>query len=349
MVAASYTSTKLPLVSKDFQRKVDYLVASVPNIPKTPKQILIKAFEDSQKIKSARQDFKFSFGNDDLSLVSLEINSKVDINDIDNVALEAIVKGEVFTGVERQNINLSLVEIGRDLYFKLDNIPEIPQYNLKALKGNWYKLDVEQAQNTLGTELRADEKIKDDVQEKLEEVFNFLDENKLMEKIIKLPDDKLAEGESYHLQLPIDTATFVEIFNKYYPEANVTEKEAAEVIKDIDIDLWIHKKSFFIDKFELNFVFTDQEGSLQVGFGSKPVELTASYELSEINREMNIEAPKNAKELEGIMDLMMIVQPTSLSPVEEVLGISMGGSEFGSNVLFLERAIHVITLFPSAI
>lgn len=350
LVAASYLSMRVPLVSAGFQRKVDYFVASVPFIPKTTKQIFTKASQDTQNIKTAKQKFAASIKSADKKIAALEVTSQIDETDLDNVKLSARVKGEYTIG-EVLKLDFSVVKIENDLYFKADQIPPIPSYNLEAIKGGWYKIDIEKATEDLKADVRSSEEIKEDIERQQEKFFSFFEENGIFKKIERLPDEKVGGRISYHYQLVLDDETLVKIFRRLSPETKVDEREVKDLIEDLKLDFWIDKNSFFIDKFEIFVNFTDQVAKSLAAAGlpiSGSLQAALSYELSDLNEPLQIEAPKGATEIDSIYDLYLKIQPPSLSIEQGVLGISTT-AEFGSNVLFLERMIHVVTLSPSSI
>ena len=171
LIAASYTSFDLPLVSKGVQRKVDYLVASVPLVPKTPKQILTKAFEDSRNIKTAKETFSLLLQSGEEELVSVTIEAKLDTNDLDNIALEAQVEGKISQGGQEATVDIDLVEKGSNLFFKIDEVPTLPGYDLGSLSGKWYRIDLEKAGEEIGAQVLEDASIKSDV--RFNEIMNL--------------------------------------------------------------------------------------------------------------------------------------------------------------------------------
>jgi hypothetical protein len=353
LIAASYTSFDLPLVSKGVQRKVDYLVASVPLVPKTPKQILTKAFEDSRNIKTAKETFSLLLQSGEEELVSVTIEAKLDTNDLDNVALEAQIEGKISQGSQEATVDIDLVEKGSNLFFKIDKIPTFPGYDLGSLSGKWYSIDLEKAGEEIGAQVLEDASIKSDVEEKIEEIFDTLDETNIFEKIKKLPDEEVVGRDSYHLFYLAETSDLVKIFQKLLPEASIDKNEIEKVLGDTKIDLWVDKKTYFINQVETSFKLIEiaDGATLQVVPISQQLEVKASYTLSDINEPIKIEAPKNAQNLSSFIELLMMIQPTSSNLLlqEAILGVSTQTIEFGSNAFFYERLLRVLTLFPNTI
>jgi len=354
LVAASYLSVKVPLVGIGFQRKVDYLVASVPGIPKTTKQILTKAAQDSEKIETAKQNFELKIGSSTTSLGSLSIEARSDSMDLNNSSLEARIKGEFGAAPQVYELDLSLTQVAEDLYFKLDKTPDAlftPYgYDLSRIKGKWYQMDAGAMKESLSADTKSDEDIQEDIEEKTEEVFDFLDEGKLFQKFQKLPDEKIASRESYHLALTLDSATLAKIFHKFM-DTKVGEEEVTKIVKSAKLDLWVDKSSFFINKMETTIGFTSEatSSSFSIGPALGPIEIRAGYELSEINQKVEIKAPDGATKIGSLAELFLLVSPADAMSVQGVLGASSATAEFGSNVIFLERLVHVVTLFPGSI
>lgn len=353
LIAASYTSFDLPLVSKGVQRKVDYLVASVPFVPKTPKQILTKAFEDSRNIKTAKETFSLLLQSGDEELVSVTIEVKLDTNDLDNIALEAQIEGKISQGGQEATVAIDLVEKGNNLFFKIDKVPTLPGYDLGALSGKWYRIDLEKAGEEIGAQVLEDASIKNDVEEKIEEILNVLDETNIFGKIKKLPDGKAVGRDNYHLSYLAETSDLVKIFQKLLPKASIDKNEIEKVFGDTKIDLWVDKKTYFINQAETSFKLIEiaDGATLQVVPISQQLEVEASYTLSDINEPIKIEVPKKAQNIGSFIELLMMTQPTpsNLLLQEAILGVSTQTIEFGSNVLFYERLLRVLTLFPNTI
>lgn len=353
LIAASYTSFDLPLISKGVQRKVDYLVASVPLVPKTPKQILTKAFEDSRNIKTAKETFSLLLQSGEEELVSVTIEAKLDTNDLDNVAFEAQIEGKISQGSQEATVAIDLVEKGNNLFFKIDEVPTLPGYDLGSLSGKWYRIDLEKAGEEIDAQVLEDASIKSDVEEKIEEILNVLDETNIFGKIKKLPDGKVADRDNYHLSYLAETSDLVKIFQKLLPEASIDKNEIEKSFGDTKIDLWVDKKTYFINQAETSFKLIEitDGATLQVVPISQQLEVKASYTLSGINEPVKIEAPKNAQNIDSFIELLMMTQPTSSNLLlqESILGVSTQTIEFGSNVLFYERLLRVLTLFPNTI
>ena len=353
LIAASYTSFDLPLVSKGVQRKVDYLVASVPLVPKTPKQILTKAFEDSRNIKTAKETFSLLLRSGEEELVSVTVEAKLDTNDLDNVALEVQIEGEISQGGREAMVAIDLVEKGNNLFFKIDEVPTFPGYDLGSLSGKWYRIDLEKAGEEIGAQILEDVSIKSDVEEKIEEILNVFDETNIFGKIKKLPDGKVVGRDNYHLSYSAGTSDLVKIFQKLLPETSIDKNEIEKVFGDTKIDLWVDKKTYFINQAETSFKLLEiADGAiLQVVPINQQLEVKASYTLSDINEPIKIEVPKNAQNIGSFIELLMMTQPTSSNLLlqEAILGVSTQTIEFGSNVLFYERLLRVLTLFPNTI
>lgn len=353
LVVASYTSFDLPLVSKGVQRKVDYLIASVPAIPKTSKQILTKAFEDSRNIKTAKETFIFSLQSDNQELASMTIEARLDTSDMNNVALEAEIIGKLAQADQEAIVDLDLVEKSSDLFFKINKAPMLPGYDLDSLLGKWYRIDLEKVGEEIGAKILEDQDIKSDVEAKIEEVFDTLDETGIFKKIKKLPDEKIAGKDSYHLSYAAEISDAALIFQELVPEPDINRGEIEGVLEETKIDLWVDKKTFFVNKVEVHLKLKEgTEGAImQLVPINKQLGIRFSYTLSEINKPIKIESPKNAQGLSSLIELLMIIQPSSSNLLlqEQLLGTSTQTREFGGSVLFYERFLRVLTLFPNTI
>jgi hypothetical protein len=353
LIFASYTSFDLPLVSKGFQRKVDYLVASVPVIPKTSKQILTKAFEDSRNIETAKETFNLSIHNAQTEIASMAIDGKLDTTDLDNVALEMEIAGKIAQGNQEATIDIDVIEIGSNLYFKIDNIPSLPGYDFRHMSKKWHQIDLEKSGQEIGVQVLGDENIRGDVEEKIEEVFDIFDKLSIFKKIKKLPEEKINGRTNYHLSYLAKGGDLVEILRRLYPKTDFSRSTIENVLGETKVDLWVDKNTFFINKMEIDIAVKEvvSGAMLQLAPTSQQLKIRASYSLSQINEPVKIEAPKDAQKVGSFIELIMMIKPnsTNLLLQEQILGVSMQTSKFGSNVLFYERLLRVLFLFPKTI
>ena len=353
LVVASYTSFDLPLVSNGVQRKVDYLIASVPVIPKTSKQVLTKAFEDSRNIKTARETFNFSLQSDNQELASVTIEARLDTSDMNNVELEAEIIGKLAQADQEAVVDLDLVEKSSDLFFKINKAPILSGYDLDSLLGKWYRIDLEKVGEEIGAKILEDQDIKSDVEAKIEEVFDTLGETSTFKKIKKLPDEKIAGKDSYHLSYAAESSDAALIFQKLVPESNINKGEMERVLEEAKIDLWVNKKTYFVNKVEANLKLKEgtNGATIQLVPPNRQLGIRFSYTLSEINKPVRIESPKNAHGLGSLIEFLMMIQPSSSNLLlqEQILGTSTQTRAFGSNLLFYERLLRVLTLFPNTI
>lgn len=352
LIAASYLSFNIPLVGPKIQREVDYLVASVPVLPKTPKQVLIKAFEDSKKIKTAKEKFTLTAGSGDIVLGSMTVSSQIDARDLENVLLSASINGNLSLGSQNEEMDLEIIETGDDLYFKLNKAPTLPSYDLSAITKKWYKLNVGGLSKDIKSYVRSDEDIKSDVEGNFNKAVEFIEKEGIFKKIKSFPAEKIGGRDSYHFQLSLDTPTMLALLQELSSEFPVEDKELTNNVKEVNFDAWIDKTNFYLNKLEatVNVSGVAAGSSGQLG-SNAALEIKLNYEVSEINQDIVINTPSDAKQINSILDLMLLVgvgqfKTTSSEPV---LGASRNVSEFGSNILLIERFLHVVTLFPSSI
>src|SRR4030042_1774113 len=350
LVVASYFSIKLPLVSKSFQRKVDYTIASIPFIPKNPKQIITKALQDNQNVKTASEVFTFGLESGDKSLLSLQVKSKVDSEEESNVSLEADIQGEIGQN-KGAKLDLSVKQIGDYLFFNIKQAPTLPGYDFSTISGNWYKINLEKASSSIGTTTLKDTSIKEDIAEKSEEVYDFFDENHLFGRIRKISGEKINGENNFHLQLPLDTKILTRLINELNPGQKTEEKEIDSLIKDLTFDIWVGEKSFFINKFEIAASVHDIISGelLTPAAENKLLALKITFDFTDINKKVKVVAPSKVKEINSFFELLFLLQPKTINIPEEVLGVSSPQAEFGSNLLFYERMLHVITLLHKSL
>jgi hypothetical protein len=246
------------------------------------------------------------------------------------------------------------VEIGSDLYFKIDKAPPLYNYDFRLLFGKWFKIDLEKSGETIGVQALDDENIRKDVEEKLEEVFDVFDKTNIFEKIKRSPDEKISDRDNYHLSYSAEASDLVEVFQQLYPMSTINKTSFEKMFGQTTIEAWIDKKTYFLNKMEISLDIKGTAGNsaLQAVPAEQQLELKFSYVLSDIDIPIKIEAPNNARQLRSFSELLMMIQPTSSSNLllqKQILGSSIQTREFGNNVLFYERVLRLLTLFPSTI
>ena len=345
LVAASYLSVNIPLVPKNLQRKVDSTIASIPLIPKTPKQIITRVFDNNERIRTSKESFLVSIKNNDQELGALRVTSQLNANDLNKPSLAADIIGEYVVGLQKLKLSLSLTEIDKDLYFKISEIPALPGYNFSQIKGKWFAINLDTAGQEVGLSTRSDNDIYSDMRSKGEKISPIL-EDEIAKKMKKLPDEKISDSNSFHLQVSPGSQTLTKIYNTIYPEQKFTEEEFQKLFKEVRIDFWINKGNFIVNKVAILTKLNDLSASL----GSKSdFEMTFGYQLHEVNKNLNIEAPKSAKNLKSFSDLAELLVEPKTNNLGPVLGIDTRTQSLGSDVLFYERLLHVLTLMPSAV
>jgi len=347
LVAASYLSVNIPLVPKSLQREVDITIASIPWIPKTPKQILTRVFDNKNRIQTSKETFLLGIKGNGQDLGTLKINSQLDVKDLSKPSLSADILGEYAIGQQNLRLNLSLTEINKDCYFKVNEIPAIPSFDFSKIKGKWFAINLDNAGQSIGASSRSDSDIYSDMSGKMSELATIFDTD-LARKIKELPAEKISGEDSFHLQVSPDSETMTKIFNTIYPESKFPENEVRNTFKEVKVDLWVTKNKFLIYKTEILTKLGDSTSSQSNMSASNELEVTFSYQLSEVNKNLKIEAPQGATKLKSFLDLASLIETRESNP-GPVLGVSTQASSFGSDTLYYERLLHVLTLLPSVV
>ncbi len=350
LVAASYTGWKPPLIPKNTVRIVDSGLAAVPFIPKTPKQVLTRSFAISDKIKSGVQKFSLEISSSGSSQPRQNISVRLSVKAPFKVVNENTTNVEAETNLEldfagtRSKYSANFVAIDKNVYFKLGDIP-----GFKKISNKWYRVDLEKIQKDLNVSTQGDEEAKEGLKEQTERLFDALDKHQIFKKIKRLSDEDVSGRTSYHYQLDLAKEE-LEAILKTYSDGNAKVGE----VEKVRLDLWVDKSKFYLNKFgiEGSIVYgAPTDSSLNLSLPKRlEFKFKFIHELSEINKEIVIEAPEKSEEIESIFEILLPALPiTPTSQGVRTLGTTDPAYEVGKNILTVEKITRVLYSIPKAL
>ena len=223
--------------------------------------------------------------------------------------------------------------INKKIYFKINQLPVFITAMFGQFTDKWYELDMEELQKFQEEQLQ-----KEDLKTNLKN-FDFNENNKKIKefetkinKLIKktklisvkkrLKDEKIDNKKCYHYQTSINKNNldkFIKGFEKILKQEFAKEKNnedfnkiiedpeldsfinnLTKIIKKSEIELWIDKKDFYLQKatFDFQLDFSNIEIDKQkIPQDALNIEISGDVAYSNFNQPLNIKAPKDSKSL----------------------------------------------------
>lgn len=347
LVFASYFDIALPFISKRVSRTIDVALGSVPLIPKTNRQLLFTAIYRNSQIAASSEKFH-------LSLEAKEQKQNFPLLAFDTkTSFESRKEKDQYAGSFEASLGprgflpwlkAETREEDKDFYFYLGSFLPIGP-DLHNLYGSWYRVDIAAVESKLKAQTRSDKDLKKDIGKFFE---STVDEKNLAQALRKASRTRAKIN-----------GTIVEKIS-----LTLSKKEISSLVKknfnirEAKIDLLIEVKSGYLVAVDADLGMEKEVlKTLKIfeSLAAKEADLTlkVSTALERINQDQKFELPKEpavkVKE-KGLLELYEEVQgqklsddPFALFKVTKELG------EFGSDLITIERLIHVLVLSPTAL
>lgn len=324
LLILSYLPFYPSFVPRSFVYGVDSLVASLPFLPKTAKQITTKALLQNTTLKSYSYstDVKLSATN----LPDLLVKAGGKVNKLGLFSSDYnMVLNLTGLGKDQSKINFSSIE--NIFYFRLQEGGEVLGLNLNNLGNNWYEVDLENFQKSLGVTVRSDKEVAADIAGQFQTL------------LAQTPNDFFAKvklersGQNYKLTRKLETGLVGKIFKS---------KESTALSK-IELTALVNKNNFYLHRIVLKAKVNFEK--LKVDFVSaKEADLTLTYQISDLNKIKEVSLPAPTEKIATPLELSL-----------KILGeggffeVASQSGDLATNFLTLERLLKVFILLPKAI
>lgn len=334
----SYSNYYPPFLEKKYIYLLDSIVADIPLLPKTPKQVITKALFRNRNLTSYTMTTNIKLETDKqdkFKLIDLTLDSKIENALAPTFKSKIMIHGEV-NFFQNPKIAVTTVKDKSNYYLKVDQFPTLAEFNLAMLPEGWTKFDLSEFQKSLGVRVRNDQQIIDDVRAEFTKIQDSLVEKSIFSKVVSFKKT-LLRGETFYVA-------------KINLEATVLQKlpllgENLKLEKPI-LTLLINSKSLYLTEANLegkingNMKDTaSKESGLKLKIGSK---------LSQLGKKQNIQFPKATTNIKSSIDFALKINQTDTS-VNNFLTVTKNSKDLGDNLLTLERLLTVIILLPKAI
>lgn len=344
LVASSYLNWKI--LPFGVSRIVDITIASVPFIPKTPTQILSKAYFETGRIKSGEHSFSLNVNQSSETLTEqvLFLNISGPFRKFDD-QIDFSGRASLKLSSNEHSSEINFVEENDYIYFQMNNPPSFPNLELSGLGDNWYQLDVTKILNDSKADVRGDKEIEKTIREKTDILLRSIVSNELFERIAVLPDESIDGSGSYHFRLSFNKEETNEIVKKFIGESE------GSLLNKVSIDVWVDKSRMYFNKIAIEGTIAGQplSSASVVTLKTTDLNFTLVYQLTKPNEDVAITTPESSNELSSLLDLYLLVQPQGdQNAAAAILGVATNLNEFGANFLTVERLLHVLYLAPQS-
>nr|QBM02143.1 hypothetical protein [uncultured archaeon] len=326
----SYSNFTPKFLPQSYLFALDSLIAKLPLLPKTPRQVLAAAILKNRTLTSytfsANLLVKLPNGN---SLANITMSGEFsDLVDSKSQA-QATLMGKIsefFVG----EINLRTIELSDDFYFLVEKAPPFPGYNLNRLVGDWQKVNLPKFQNNLGTSSKTDAQIVKDVRVQMESFYTGL----IGEALSQTEDFRQIEekgSQYYRITLTPPVQNLGEVLN--FGEALET--------REVQIKIFINKGNFNLTKISVEAKLLPKEA----GLDEQLVEVAFDYQIAPVSEAKILTPPPEFSEISGPLDLTIRLLPEA----DQVTPDNLRIGETGENFLTLERLLKVLLLLPKSL
>lgn len=330
-LALSYSNFYPNILDKKLIYSLDNFVASLPLLPKTPKQILTKALTNQINLNSYSLNLTGQVKNDKDLLVNLNVTG-------------AIEKAGLLTGKESSKVKIEsplvgsnefeTFEDGDNFYFKIIKAAPIQGFDFSNVaKDTWYKTDLNSFQNSLGAHSKNDKDIVADISAEFNKLRAEVSKNTF--PAVKDFKEITKDGKNYYqVKLLLNNLT---LSNTFLGKKINT--------RDTDLELLISKETLFINSIILN------TNSISDIFGGSREKTSASfkYQLSKINQNQGLISPNSIKAIQDPIGLFGILNPTTDLSGANFFTYSPQAADTSANFLTMERLLKVLILLPKAL
>jgi len=241
---------------------------------------------------------------------SINFNGVSDVKDLNNpqgsfsfnINTDALTEGQFNFGLEVRNV-------GKVIYVKISDVPNLGFFDLSTVKNQWVKIDTEALKKQFGLEkleeqLKEAQKQQELSPEQIEKLKEAVQSAKIFKITQKLPSEKISGVNTYHYKFTIDKQGIKKLItdiSQIVQNKALTEKEIADFDKSLEAielpegEIWIGKKDLLPYKLSLSSIFKETDTSK----ASSKVSFILTFK--NFNKPVQIEIPAQAKPLEEIL------------------------------------------------
>ncbi len=314
-----YNQTSPRIFGKTIVYSIDNLAASISFLPKTSRQVLVRAALVQKNLSSYKVDFSLKVSTEAFDIVDIESQGFVANAGNKNSQIASNTKGQIFLP-EKVEFDFDTYSTAEKILFKVNNEIDIYGVNTKNFKG-WYEMDVESLKRDLKVDIKSESEIIKDVNSQLETILDGQFKN----SGIKLGETS-KDGKTY---FEVKTVLSDNPISKTF--VSPTDN------RDTDLVLLINKDTFQLDHLSLNSVENAE------------TKFVFQYSLSEHNKRTVLTKPEQTQKINNPVELYLLLKGEDKPDTNDLLS-ALGGEvkEVTTTLLTIERLTKVLLLLPKS-
>lgn len=219
-----------------------------------------------------------------------------------NINTDALTEGQF-------NFELEVRNVGKIIYVKISDVPNLGLFDLSAVKNQWVKIDTEALKKQFGLEkleeqLKEAQKQQELSPEQIEKLKEAIQQAEILKITQKLPSEKINGVSTHHYKFAIDKQGIKKLttdISQIVQNKALTEKELADFDKSLEAielpegEIWIGKKDLLPYKVSLSSTIKETEQSKTSG------KISFTLLFKNFNKPVQIDIPAQAKPLEEVL------------------------------------------------
>lgn len=333
----SYSNFYPPFIAKKYIYFLDSLVADIPFLPKTPKQIITKTLIQNRTLTNYAQTTTVlleSAESNKFKIVDLTIDNKIENSTSSQTKSQVDIHGKV-NFFPNPEIDVKTIKDRDNFYLQVTKFPELTELNLGLLSKEWLKINLSEFQKGLGVKVRTDQQIIEDIQNQFGQIQSDLIDKSIFSKVTSSKIITEKNNQFYEIKINLEKTNLQKL-----PLIGDNAKFQKPVLR-----LLINTRTYFLTKLKLEGEINSNSGKVSTSKDSLNLKLESS--LSNIGVNQNIETPKSYLKVKSPLDFALEINKVD-KDINSFLNASKQAKDLGENLLTLERLLTVLILLPKS-
>lgn len=230
--------------------------------------------------------------------------SETQVQDLNNLkmATSFVVVPEGVFGFNG-NLGIELRMLGKVIFVRLTDIPNLGLIDLGSLKNQWVRLDFDAMAKQFSTEdkIKEFEAQQKSVVDKFSQLRQAAITSGLFKVVSKLSSETIDNTSTYHYKIALEKEGIKKFFNQLSEIIPEFKRTAAEQTKFEDElnklatlpegEIWIGKKDYLPRKIYF-------ESTMQPAGEAPPTKIAVTYFISKFNKPVQVDIPEQSKSIE---------------------------------------------------
>lgn len=232
--------------------------------------------------------------------------SETQVQDLNNlkIATSFVVVPEGITGFSG-NLGIELRMLGKVMFIRLTDIPNLGLIDLSTLKNQWVRVDFEAMAKQFSTEdkLKEFEAQQKSMVDKFSQLRQAVITSGLFKVTDKLSSETIDNTSTYHYKIALEKEGIKKFFNQLseiIPEFKRTAEEQTKFEDELsklttlpEGEIWIGRKDYLPRKIYF-------ESTMQPAGEASPTKIAVTYLMSKFNEPVQVDIPEQSKSIEEL-------------------------------------------------